>query len=186
MPPVPRFPLFARLLHWLMAAMILTMLFIGIFMVTSVGPAYQRLVDIHRPLGICILLLAVIRLLNRFMMRAPSLPDTLPLPLQRIAHASHIVLYTLMIGMPLIGWAMLSAGDYPVTMWNGIALPPILPHDPVLFAFLRGLHTWLAFALFATILAHLSAALLHGLILRDGVWQTMALRWNPAKRRDAG
>jgi cytochrome b561 len=76
--------------------------------------------------------------------------------------------------MPLIGWAMLSAAGYPVTLIGALHLPPIAPHDVALFALLRALHTWLAFALFATVLLHLAAALLHGLILRDGVWGSMA------------
>jgi len=53
-------------------------------------------------------------------------------------------------------------------------LPPILPHDATLFAVLRTAHTWLAFALFATFLAHLGAALTHALVFRDGVFASMA------------
>ena len=53
-----------RFLHWLMAAMVLTMLGIGVAMVASIGD-YHRLVSIHRPLGIAILILVVIRLVTR-------------------------------------------------------------------------------------------------------------------------
>ena len=52
-----RFPILSRLLHWLMAAMILAMLFIGIGMVATVSKRYELLVSIHRPLGIAILIL---------------------------------------------------------------------------------------------------------------------------------
>ena len=169
-----RFSGFARLLHWTMAAMILAMLFIGIFMVSTVGPAYLELVDLHRPLGIAILLLAAVRLANRFLVAPPPLPGTLGAVEKFAAHASHVALYALMIAMPLIGWAMLSAAGEPVTMWQGFSLPAILPKDPALFAILRGTHTVLALVLFATILAHIAAALLHALILRDGVWPAMA------------
>jgi len=79
---------------------------------------------------------------------------------------------------------MLSAGAYPVTMGGGITLPAIMPHDTALFATLRGLHTWLAFILFFTILAHIGAALLHGLILRDGVFQSMTTGRVPAVRAE--
>ncbi|MBB2205045.1 cytochrome b [Gluconacetobacter takamatsuzukensis] len=173
MRPVEHFPLFARILHWLMAAMILTMLFVGIVMVTTVGPAYHQLVDLHRPLGICILALALVRLVNRLLIRVPPLPDTLPPALRTAARLSHIVLYALMIALPLVGWGMLSAGAYPVAMWPGFALPPILPHDPALFALLRHLHTWLALILFGVVLVHLAAALMHGLLLRDDVLPSM-------------
>jgi hypothetical protein len=59
-----------------------------------------------------------------------------------------------------------------------IHLPPILPHSDALYALLRPLHTALAFLLFATFLVHLSAALMHALIFRDGVFQNMA-SWRP-------
>jgi cytochrome b561 len=84
------------------------------------------------------------------------------------------VLYGLFIAMPLIGWAMLSAGGYPVVLFGAWHLPAIVPRNVDLFALLRALHTWLAFALFATVLAHIAAALFHGLIRRDGVFSSMA------------
>jgi len=69
---------------------------------------------------------------------------------------------------------MLSAAGYPVTMFGAIHLPPIAPHDVRLYALLRALHTYLALALFLTVLGHLAAALFHGLIRRDGVLSSMA------------
>ena len=57
-----------------------------------------------------------------------------------------------------------------------LQLPPILPHDEILYAWLRLLHTYLAYLLFATFLAHLGAALTHALIFRDGVFQSMTFR----------
>ena len=59
-----QFALLSRILHWLMAAMLLAMLFIGVSMVTSLGN-YHRLVAIHRPVVILILIMAAVRLINR-------------------------------------------------------------------------------------------------------------------------
>src|SRR5882724_10384698 len=67
--PPTQFALRSRILHWLMAVMLLTMLFIGVTMVASLGN-YHKLVAIHRPLGIMFLILAVIRLINRFFFQA--------------------------------------------------------------------------------------------------------------------
>ena len=169
-----RFPAVSRLLHWVMAAMIVVMLFIGVGMAASVSSRYELLVAIHRPLGIAIFVLCLIRIVNRFINPPPELPDTLP-SLQRIAaKASHFTLYALMLIMPLVGWGMLSAARYPIVLYGPLRLPPILPHDLTLYAWLRDLHTGLAYLFFATILAHFGAALFHGLIRRDGVLKSMA------------
>ena len=56
---------------------------------------------------------------------APALPAELPLPIKFAAHATHYALYMLMIAMPLIGWAMLSAADLPVVVL-GFHLPRTL------------------------------------------------------------
>lgn len=170
----PRFALAARLIHWIMAALILTMLFVGVGMVTSIDELHQRLIAIHRPLGICILLFVVLRLIVRFTNKVPPLPADLPLVQKLGAHASHWALYVLMILMPLVGWGMLSAGGYPVVMWGGFQLPPILPRDIHMFGVLRQAHTCLALLLFLTFLLHLAAALFHGLVRQDGVLDSMA------------
>ena len=178
----PQFTIFSRILHWTMAVMIIAMLFIGIGMVASLSD-YHWLVSIHKPLGVLILILVAIRLVNRLFNPAPPLPEGMPLLLRFAAHASHVALYALMFALPLVGWGMLSAARYPIVLYGSLQLPPILPHDAVLYAELRTAHTILAFLLFATFLAHLGAALMHALIFRDGVFPSMAswkVRASPA------
>jgi cytochrome b561 len=68
---------------------------------------------------------------------------------------------------------MLSAAAYPVVLYGGIRLPPILPPSETLHALLWSVHYYLAFAFFALVLMHLAAALFHGLVRRDGVLETM-------------
>jgi cytochrome b561 len=164
----------ARLLHWTMAVLIIAMLFVGVAMVATVSHAHATLIALHRPLGVALLVLALIRVVVRLKNGSPALPDDMPALQRFAAKASHLVLYGLFIAMPLIGWAMLSAGGYPVMLFGAWHLPAIVPQNVDLFALLRALHTWLAFALFATVLAHIAAALFHGLIRRDGVFSSMA------------
>ncbi len=168
-----RFPLAIRLLHWTMALLIIAMLFIGAAMVSTASPAYASLIALHRPLGIAILLLAALRLVLRFATGAPPLPADLPRVQQRAARGAHILLYLAMIGLPLIGWAMLSAGGYPVRLTAGFVLPPIVPRDALAYGLLRQTHGLIAFAFFALILGHLTVALIHGFVRRDGVLETM-------------
>lgn len=163
----------ARLLHWLMAAMILAMLFIGAGMVASVSERHVWLVGLHKPLGVAILALAVVRLVVRLRHPPPPLPADLPVWQRLAAHASHWLLYVLMFLLPLVGWAMLSAGGYPVMLGSSLRLPSIFPASATAFALLRHAHAWLAALLFLTFLAHLGAALYHGLIRRDGVVSSM-------------
>ncbi len=56
----------ARLLHWLMALMIISMLFIGAGMAASVSERHEWLIHLHKPLGVAILLLVIVRLAVRF------------------------------------------------------------------------------------------------------------------------
>jgi cytochrome b561 len=169
-----RFTPLQRLLHWLMAACILAMLFIGVGMVSTVMPKYLTLVSIHKPLGIAILTLALIRLALRLRYGAPPLPADLPEPMKLAAQVSHYAFYALMISMPLIGWGMMSAAAYPVVLFEGWHLPAILPQSDSLHTLLWDAHFYLAFAFFALILLHVAAALFHALVRRDGVFETMA------------
>jgi cytochrome b561 len=157
-----------------MAICILAMLFIGVGMVSTIKPIYLVLVSIHKPLGIAILVLALIRLALRVRYGAPSQPADLPEPMKLAAVGSHYAFYALMIGMPLLGWGMLSAAAYPVVLIGGWHLPAILPQSDSLHTLLWGAHFYLAFAFFALILLHVAAALFHALVRRDGVFEAMA------------
>lgn len=169
-----RFAVPQRILHWLMAICILSMLFIGVGMVSTITTKYLTLVQIHKPLGIAILVLALIRLALRLYYGAPALPADLPAPMKLAAELSQYIFYALMIAMPLIGWAMLSAAEYPVVLFGGVHLPSILPVSPSLHTLLWHAHYYLAFAFFGLILMHVSAILFHKLVRNDGVFEAMA------------
>jgi cytochrome b561 len=157
-----------------MAIAILSMLFIGVGFASTVMPKYLPLVATHKTLGIAILVLALVRLGVRLVYGAPQLPADLPTPMRLAALLSHYALYALMIGMPLIGWGMLSAGAYPVVLYGNLRLPAILPQSDALHTLLWNAHFYLAFAFYALILLHIAAALFHALIRRDGVFESMA------------
>ena len=165
-----------RALHWLMAIMVLAMLFIGVTMVSTLKPRFLTLIAIHKPLGIAIFVLVLLRLGLRLWRGAPPLPSDLSSIQVVAAKLSHAVLYALLIAMPLVGWGMLSAGGYPIVLFGSVHLPRILPQDDQVYAVLRTAHTFLAYLFFATILAHIAAALFHALIRRDGVFQAMTWR----------
>ena len=171
-----QFTALTRLLHWTMAAMVLTMLCIGLAMVTSLAN-YHALVSLHRPLGIAILVLVVVRFVNRQLSPLPPFPDTMSPTERRMARLSELLMYGLMFVLPLVGWGMLSAASYPIVLYGPIHLPPILPHNVTLYAVLRKAHTILAYLFIVTFLAHSGAILFHSLIVRDGILKRMA-PWN--------
>ncbi|TFV41493.1 cytochrome b [Bradyrhizobium frederickii] len=170
-----RFALIQRLLHWLMAACIIAMFFIGVGMVSTVAPTYLPLILIHKTLGFTLLVLVVIRLALRRHYGAPPLPADLPPAMKLGARLSHLLLYGSMIVMPLLGLGMLWAAAYPVVLYGGIQIPALLPQSDRVHTLLWNAHVYLGFAFFALVLLHLAAALFHALIRRDGVFWTIAL-----------
>jgi cytochrome b561 len=168
-----QFTVSMRFLHWLMAALVLTMLGIGVAMVASLA-SYHSLVSLHRPLGIMILLLVVIRYVNRRFSVLPPFPATMSSRERFAASASELLFYTLLFVQPLVGWGMLSAARCPIVLYGSLHLFPILPHSAMLYAVLRKTHTILAYLLFLTFIAHFGAVLLHTLIVRDGMFDRMA------------
>ncbi|MFJ5183801.1 cytochrome b [Pseudomonas fulva] len=159
----------ARVLHWSMAILILAMLFIRVSMVTDLSVRHPVLVSLHKGTGLALLVLVIARIIVRLSIPHPPLPQDLPAVQRLAAGASHLLLYGLMLAMPLLGWAMLSAGGYP----RPLDLPAIAPHDVQLYAVLRQAHGWAGYLLFATVLVHVGAALMHAWVRRDGVLRSM-------------
>ncbi len=157
--------LVARSLHWLMAVLIVAMLIIGLD---------RNLIGIHEPLGIVILVMVLIRIVVRLKNNTPTLPPEMPDWQRLAALLSHLSLYALMVTMPLVGWSMLSAEGYPIVLLGSLHLPPIAPHNIHLYLILRKAHIYFALLLSGTFLMHVSAAMFHGLIRRDGVFSSMA------------
>jgi cytochrome b561 len=172
--PPARFTLFSRLMHWSMVAMVIAQLLLGVTMVASLS-YYPLLLAIHRPLGVAILVFAVIRLANRLTHHPPPFLATMSRAERRIATWSEYLLYALLLAQPLVGWAMLSAARYPIVLYGPVHLPGIAPHSITLYAVLRLSHSILALLLFLTFTAHMSAVLFHTFVLRDGILDRMAL-----------
>ncbi len=180
-----RFALPSRILHWLMAPMVIAQLFIGVTMIASLS-YYPLLLAIHRPLGVLILIFAVIRLANRLTHQLPPFLATMGPAERKVASYSEYLLYALLLIQPLVGWAMLSAARSPIGMVGPFRLPAIAPHNLDVYGVLRACHSVFAYLLFATFTAHILAVLFHTLVLRDGLINRMAV-WPtkpPAPQQD--
>jgi cytochrome b561 len=135
---------------------------------------YHVLVSIHRPLGITILILVVVRFVNRLLNPPPPFPATMSRAESLVATASEFTMYGFMFVLPLVGWGMLSVARYSIVLFGSVHLPFILPQDLMLYSVLRTAHTMLAYLFFLTFIAHFGAILFHTLIVRDGILKRMA------------
>ncbi|GAB2491396.1 cytochrome b [Arenimonas alkanexedens] len=163
----------ARWLHWLMAVLIIGMVFVGATMVDSVALWQNDAVRWHKIGGLLVLALAAWRLINRLRHPPPPLPDDLPKMQALAARGAHLGLYALLFALPLVGWAMQGAAGTPVVLPGGWVLPALLAPDLATYGLLRNAHALLAYALFAMVLMHAGAGLYHGFVRRDEVLDSM-------------
>ena len=167
------YPISARIIHWVMAALILSMIGLGLMMVDSLGIWRTTGLWLHKLGGMLVLVLVILRLALRFTYQPPPLPSDIPLLQKRVASMSHVILYGLMFLVPLVGLTMQNAAGIPVILPGGIIIPQIVSENLPLYGFLRLAHGSLAWALLGLIAVHVSAALYHGWVRRDGVLKRM-------------
>jgi len=177
----PRYDPTAIALHWLLAAMILGTLGMGLYMTgLPFSPARLKLFNWHKWAGMSILFLSAVRLAWRVSHGRPPSP-AMPAWQRRAAQFTHAALYALFFGLPLAGWAYSSAAGFPVVLFGVLPLPDLVSPDRALSDSLRALHHALAYTLGALIALHVAAALKHQFIDHDGLMRRM---W-PAWRRRA-
>ena len=167
----------AKLLHWLIALMIFGMLGFGFYMTgLDLSPTKLELYSWHKWAGVTVFALVLVRLAWRIGHKPPALPAHMPAIEGVAAHASHHLLYVLMLAIPLSGWLMSSAKGFQ-TVWFGVLpLPDLLAKDKALGNLLETVHVVLNYTLIAVLLGHVGAALKHHFIDRDEVLTRMLPR----------
>ena len=165
-----------KLLHWTMAFIILSMLFLGVAMVQSLDTWQHTAIGWHQSFGFLVFVLVIVRLLSRLWVESPPLPADLSMIQVFAAKASHILLYAFMLAMPLLGWLMQNANGLLVEPFGLFHLPALVSQDLALYGLFRTLHGYAAMTFFAFIVVHIGAALFHGWVRRDGVLQHMLFK----------
>lgn len=149
-------------LHWVAALLILGNLAFGLYMTgLDLSPAKLRYYSWHKWAGITILLLAAARLAWRLGHTAPALPPTMPAWEQRLAHASHLMLYVLFFAAPLSGWLFSSASGFPVVWFSVLSLPDLVGKNRDLADILKVVHRSITYSLGALVFLHAVAAIKH-------------------------
>lgn len=177
-----RYTVVAITLHWLIGIAIIAMLVMGLRMVHGGLPMADKfkLYQLHKSVGLTVLGLAALRVLWRLGHKPPPLPADMPAWEKGAAEGTHWLLYGFMIGMPVIGWAMVSMSPLSIpTLWFGVVRVPDLSFlsafgsKPVLEPILKALHAYGAYLLIAFLALHAGAALRHYLVEHDDVLQRM-------------
>lgn len=198
-----RYSMVAIILHWAIALGIVLMIPLGWWMSDAVTDPAQagrvfKAYQLHKSIGLTILVLSVLRLAWRLTHRFPPLPLAMPGWEKAAARASHILLYTIILIMPLTGWIYVSAGwnaamnmPFPVpTFWFGLFQWPHLPGladaAPATRASVAGtaiaVHSTLAWGAVILVAVHAAAAIKHHLIDADDVLTRMVPLLRARKR----
>src|SRR6516164_11477333 len=128
--PEPTYTLTARTLHWITATLVLINLPLGLVIANKWGgPAQDWLYNLHRSIGATIIPVILLRFLYRLTHRPPPLPADMPPIQQFAAHATHWLLYGLLIVQPFLGWIGTSAFPAPIIVFGLFELPPIWHED---------------------------------------------------------
>lgn len=163
-----------RLLHWGVAALILALFALGwLARLAPLSPDKITLFYWHKSLGMLVLALVLIRLGWRVGNRPPPLPAGLAAWEPRVARATHVFLYLLILLLPLSGWLIDSAAGIPFRIFWAVPLPAIAPVSARLEHLFETLHLGASWALAVVLLGHVGAALRHHFLLRDAVLRRM-------------
>lgn len=159
---VKKYHILMRLMHWLMAVLIICMICLGWYMsdLPKEDPLKGVLVGLHKSFGVLLLVLFLLRVVSRVVLVIPPLPDTMALVERRLAHVGHGTLYILMAVIPLSGYAMSNMYGYGVSVF-GLAMPKLFPANKELAAIAREAHELLPYVLLVVLIIHVAAVIKH-------------------------
>jgi cytochrome b561 len=165
----------ARALHWLSAILILAAVPAGWAMLHAglARPMQNTLFIFHKNVGVLILLLVLVRIAYRTANPPPPLPPRMPVWQADIAHATHVLIYALLIVMAVSGYVRVVAGGFPLEALDALGAPRLVAKDETVAAVAKALHASARVPLVGLILLHVGAALYHGILRRDGVFSRM-------------
>ena len=174
---VERYTRVAMLLHWLVAALIVVNVALGWGVDLLPGSAVRSAINLHKSIGLTVLGLVLLRILWRLSHPPPPMPASYAKRERRLAHAVHLGLYILILGIPLSGYlhdsAFSQAARHPLTLYGLIdvpRIPAIVALDPVakrhVHAFWFAVHVWLGYVLYGLFALHVVGALKHQFVDR--------------------
>jgi cytochrome b561 len=163
----------SKALHWIIVLLIINQWVLAERAEELTGLAKLKALGVHKSFGMTILMLAIIRLVWRWMNPVPDLSaETRPWE-RMLARFSHLLLYGLIFAMPITGWLMSSAKTYSVSWFNLFAFPNLVGKNDRVFELTRDLHHMLFALLVGVAVLHIAGALKHHFIDRNDVLKRM-------------
>lgn len=172
--PRNRYSVVSLVLHWVIAVAVLTQVLLVTAHEATEGPISREFINLHKSVGLTILVLTLARIGWRLANPAIALPAEMPRWQKLLARATHVLFYVALIAMPLTGWLASSAGGRDI-VWFGLFDWPLLPVSGGRDA-ARGfmeIHGLVVKGLYVLIALHVLGALKHQFINRDNVLHRM-------------
>ncbi len=169
-----QYSLILRILHWLIALIILLNFLVGIVMDEFKNSLKESLINNHKSFGCLLLALVILRIVVRICTKAPAYADNMSPLLKKIAHITHVLLYALMLFVPLSGASMVLLAGRKLEVF-GMAVPKFLEKNESLANSFYDLHTILPYVLISLVGLHVAAAMKHLLINKDRVFSRISI-----------
>ena len=163
----------AKTLHWLVSLMVTSLLLVGFFMGDLAKPFRFTVYNIHKLVGLSLLLIMIFRVGWTLSNPRLNYPVKLPYWQIRAARGVHMLLYLLVIAMPLSGWIMATAAEHPPDLFGFKFILPFIPASKPLAKSANQIHKTMAWTLIAVLSLHIGAALKHYFVNKDNVLQRM-------------
>ena len=170
-----RYGLVSRTLHWVVAFLIIALISLGWYMITLdyYDPWSRDALDIHKGLGMAVLLLASIMISWRIAGRGTRITVPRKLWEALAAKITHYLLYALMLVVPATGYIVSTSAGAGVSVFGVFEVPAVLPKSVPLRDAAISVHYYFAYAGVGLIALHIAGALKHHFISRDDTLRRM-------------
>lgn len=164
----------SKSLHWLIVLLIIMQwVIMQRAEALPMGSDKIFVIGMHKSFGMTVFALAIIRLVWRWANPVPTLEGQAHNWERMLAGLSHLLLYALIFAMPLTGWLMSSARNFPVSWFGVFTLPDLVAPDKTLYERMNDLHHALFAVLVVVALLHVAGALKHQFIDKNEVLRRM-------------
>jgi cytochrome b561 len=172
---IQKYPISSRILHWSMSAMIIFLLFLGIYMADFLdkdAPNKLEIYNLHKSFGVVVFILLVVRVLNRLIYKAPPLSNSFSKREIILSHIVHGSLYLLMALMPISGYFASNSFGFSVHFFS-IELPRLVETNQDFGKFFAESHKIIGYSMIVLITLHFAGAMKHRLLDKDDTLKRM-------------